>query len=69
MIYPVEMTPFFKNSKRVSEESKMTVLPKIPPAWLGTNLVSISGPSFMNDIQPIGQTEIEMKIKEADTCH
>jgi len=23
----------------------------------------------MNDIQPIGQTEIEMKIKEADTCH
>jgi type II secretory ATPase GspE/PulE/Tfp pilus assembly ATPase PilB-like protein len=23
----------------------------------------------MNDIEPIGQTEIEMKIKEADTCH
>jgi len=23
----------------------------------------------MNDIQSIGQTEIEMKIKEADTCH
>ncbi len=23
----------------------------------------------MNDMQPIGQTEIEMKIKEADTCH
>ena len=23
----------------------------------------------MNDIQHIGQTEIEMKIKEADTCH
>jgi len=23
----------------------------------------------MNDIQPIGQTEIEIKIKEAETCH
>ncbi len=23
----------------------------------------------MNDIQPVGQTEIEIKIKEADTCH
>ncbi len=23
----------------------------------------------MNDIEPIGQAEIEMKIKEADTCH
>ena len=23
----------------------------------------------MNDIQPVGQTEIEIKIKEADTCY
>ena len=24
---------------------------------------------FMNDIQPIGQAQIEIKIREAETCH